>query len=244
MSAPRVSFVSLGCPKALVVPSASSRACAPKAMRSPANMTAPISSSSTPAASSIRPRRNRSRRSAPRMAENGKVIVTGCMGAEPEQIRDRFPNVLAITGPQAYESVMAAVQQAALPSRDPYIDLLPPQGVEADAAPLRLSARFRKAATTAAPSASSRAAWRSRFPAGRRCAARGRKTGQGRRRSCSSSRRTPVPTASISNTRRPCSAIVKCARSSSIAPRTGQARHRGCECTMSTPTRMSPTSSR
>jgi ribosomal protein S12 methylthiotransferase len=37
------------------------------------------------------------------MAENGKVIVTGCMGAEPEQIRDQFPNVLAITGPQAYE---------------------------------------------------------------------------------------------------------------------------------------------
>ena len=47
------------------------------------------------------------------MAENGKVIVTGCMGAEPEQIRDAYPNVAAITGPQAYESVMAAVRAAA-----------------------------------------------------------------------------------------------------------------------------------
>src|SRR5215210_3074681 len=46
------------------------------------------------------------------MAENGKVIVTGCMGAEPEAIRERFPNVLAITGPQAYESVLAAVHEA------------------------------------------------------------------------------------------------------------------------------------
>jgi ribosomal protein S12 methylthiotransferase len=46
------------------------------------------------------------------MAENGKVIVTGCMGAEPEQIRDRFPNILAVTGPQAYESVVSAVHEA------------------------------------------------------------------------------------------------------------------------------------
>ena len=45
------------------------------------------------------------------MAENGKVIVTGCMGAEPEQIRDAYPDVAAITGPQAYESVMEAVHR-------------------------------------------------------------------------------------------------------------------------------------
>ncbi len=64
------------------------------------------------------------------MAENGKVIVTGCMGAEPEQIRDRFPNVLAITGPQQYESVVAAVHQAAPPAHDPFLDLVPPQGVK------------------------------------------------------------------------------------------------------------------
>src|SRR4051812_13448781 len=64
------------------------------------------------------------------MAENGKVIVTGCMGAEPEQIRDRFPDLLAITGPQAYESVVAAVHRAAPPAHDPFLDLVPPQGVK------------------------------------------------------------------------------------------------------------------
>jgi ribosomal protein S12 methylthiotransferase len=64
------------------------------------------------------------------MAENGKVIVTGCMGAEPEQIRDKFPNVLAITGPQAYESVVSAVHQAVPPAHDPFLDLVPPQGVK------------------------------------------------------------------------------------------------------------------
>lgn len=64
------------------------------------------------------------------MAENGKVIVTGCMGAEPEQIREHFPNVLAITGPQAYESVVSAVHQAVPPAHDPFVDLVPPQGVK------------------------------------------------------------------------------------------------------------------
>ncbi|PVE23377.1 30S ribosomal protein S12 methylthiotransferase RimO [Microvirga sp. KLBC 81] len=64
------------------------------------------------------------------MAENGKVIVTGCMGAEPEQIREQFPNVLAITGPQAYESVVSAVHRAVPPAHDPFIDLVPPQGVK------------------------------------------------------------------------------------------------------------------
>ncbi|KAA2241092.1 30S ribosomal protein S12 methylthiotransferase RimO [Salinarimonas soli] len=64
------------------------------------------------------------------MAENGKVIVTGCMGAEPDQIRDRFPNLLAITGPQAYESVVQAVHQAVPPSHDPFVDLVPDHGVK------------------------------------------------------------------------------------------------------------------
>ena len=64
------------------------------------------------------------------MAENGKVIVTGCMGAEPDEIRERFPDVLAITGPQPYESVVSAVHAAAPPAHDPYLDLVPPQGVK------------------------------------------------------------------------------------------------------------------
>jgi ribosomal protein S12 methylthiotransferase len=64
------------------------------------------------------------------MAENGKVIVTGCMGAQPEQIRDRFPDVLAVTGPQQYETVVAAVHEAAPPAHDPFVDLVPPQGLK------------------------------------------------------------------------------------------------------------------
>ena len=63
------------------------------------------------------------------MAENGKVIVTGCMGAEPEQIREAFPNVSAITGPQAYESVMEAVRLAAPAPHSRFIDLIPGEGV-------------------------------------------------------------------------------------------------------------------
>jgi ribosomal protein S12 methylthiotransferase len=64
------------------------------------------------------------------MSENGKVIVTGCMGAEPEQIAEKFPNVLAITGPQAYESVLEKVHLAAPPAHDPFVDLVPPQGIK------------------------------------------------------------------------------------------------------------------
>src|SRR4026209_606262 len=64
------------------------------------------------------------------LAENGKVIVTGCMGAEPEKITAKFPNVFAITGPQQYESVVEAVHRAAPPAHDPYVDLVPPQGIK------------------------------------------------------------------------------------------------------------------
>ena len=61
--------------------------------------------------------------------DNGKVIVTGCLGAEPEVITARFPNVLAITGPQHYEGVMDAVHKALPPQHDPYTDLVPAQGI-------------------------------------------------------------------------------------------------------------------
>ena len=64
------------------------------------------------------------------LAENGKVVVTGCMGAEPEKITAAHPNVLAVTGPQQYESVLAAVHRAAPPQHDPHTDLIPPQGVK------------------------------------------------------------------------------------------------------------------
>lgn len=63
------------------------------------------------------------------MRENGRVIVTGCMGAEANKIRDIFPDVLAVTGPQQYEAVVEAVHEAAPPMHDPFVDLVPPQGI-------------------------------------------------------------------------------------------------------------------
>ena len=64
--------------------------------------------------------------------ENGKVIVTGCLGAKPADIQLRYPNVLAVTGPQAYEEVMQAVHEQLPPaqSHDALIDLVPPQGIK------------------------------------------------------------------------------------------------------------------
>ena len=63
------------------------------------------------------------------LAENGRVIVTGCLGAEEDYIRGTHPSVLAVTGPQQYEQVLDAVHQAVPPSPDPFIDLLPASGV-------------------------------------------------------------------------------------------------------------------
>ena len=66
------------------------------------------------------------------IAENGKVIVTGCMGVEESVIRNVHPSVLSVTGPQQYEEVVRAVHSAAPPKKDhnPYLDLVPPQGVK------------------------------------------------------------------------------------------------------------------
>ena len=64
------------------------------------------------------------------IAENGRVVVTGCMGREAEVIRARFPDVLAITGPQQYEEVVAAVHEAAPPVPSPYVDLVPEAGLK------------------------------------------------------------------------------------------------------------------
>ncbi|HQY37602.1 MAG TPA: 30S ribosomal protein S12 methylthiotransferase RimO, partial [Pseudomonadota bacterium] len=64
------------------------------------------------------------------MAENGKVVVTGCLGARAALIRERFPDVLSISGPQDYGSVMNAVHAQLPPRHDPYQDLVPPQGIK------------------------------------------------------------------------------------------------------------------
>jgi ribosomal protein S12 methylthiotransferase len=63
------------------------------------------------------------------LQENGRVIVTGCLGAEPEYITGAHPKVLAVTGPHQYEAVLDAVHSAVPPAPDPFIDLLPATGV-------------------------------------------------------------------------------------------------------------------
>jgi ribosomal protein S12 methylthiotransferase len=130
MSAPRISFVSLGCPKALVDSEriiTRLRAEGYEIARRHdgadlvvVNTCGFLDSARDESLEAI----------GEALSENGRVIVTGCLGAEPDVIRDRHPNVLAITGPQAYESVMAAVHEAAPPAHDPFVDLLPPQGVK------------------------------------------------------------------------------------------------------------------
>src|SRR3954447_25670232 len=130
MSAPRVSFVSLGCPKALVDSEriitrlraegyelARSHAGADLAV---VNTCGFLDSAQAESLAAIGKALN----------ENGKVIVTGCMGAEPEKITARYPQVLAITGPQQYESVVEAVHRALPPRHDPFFDLLPPEGIK------------------------------------------------------------------------------------------------------------------
>jgi len=129
-SAPRISFVSLGCPKALVDSEriiTQLRAEGYELTKSHQGADAVIintcgflDSAKQESLDAI----------GAAMAENGKVIVTGCMGAEPEQIRDAYPKVAAITGPQAYESVMKAVHEAVPPAHDPFIDLVPEQGIK------------------------------------------------------------------------------------------------------------------
>jgi ribosomal protein S12 methylthiotransferase len=63
------------------------------------------------------------------LAQNGRVIVTGCLGARPDTITERHPSVLKVTGPHAYEEVVGAVHEHLPPKHDPFLDLVPPQGV-------------------------------------------------------------------------------------------------------------------
>ena len=65
------------------------------------------------------------------LRENGKVIVTGCLGARDEEILKHYPQVLSVSGPQAYETVLNAVHEVVEPPQhNPYIDLVPPQGIK------------------------------------------------------------------------------------------------------------------
>ena len=64
------------------------------------------------------------------LEENGKVIVTGCLGAESDKVLAAHPDVLAVTGPHAYEEVMSAVRKQVKPAHDPFLDLVPAQGIK------------------------------------------------------------------------------------------------------------------
>ena len=63
------------------------------------------------------------------LEHNGRVIVTGCLGARPERIRERHPRVLEVTGPHDYAAVLQAVHTHLPPRHDPFLDLVPPQGI-------------------------------------------------------------------------------------------------------------------
>lgn len=64
------------------------------------------------------------------MSENGKVIVTGCLGKQEQRLKTQFPQLLAVTGPNAMTEVMTAIHQHLPPQHDPYMDLVPPSGVK------------------------------------------------------------------------------------------------------------------
>ena len=129
-AAPKISFVSLGCPKALVDSEriiTRLRAEGYELARKHdgadiviVNTCGFLDSAKQESLSAI----------GDAMAENGKVIVTGCMGAEPEQISTVYPGVLSITGPQQYESVLDAVHRALPPAHNPHLALVPPQGIK------------------------------------------------------------------------------------------------------------------
>jgi ribosomal protein S12 methylthiotransferase len=127
---PKVSFVSLGCPKALVDSEriiTRLRAEGYEVSRHHAgadvvvvNTCGFLNSAQSESLAAIGEALN----------ENGKVIVTGCMGAEPEKITSVYPGVLAVTGPQQYKTVIDAVHRAVVPRPDPFLDLLPPEGIK------------------------------------------------------------------------------------------------------------------
>jgi ribosomal protein S12 methylthiotransferase len=131
MQIPRIGFVSLGCPKALVDSEriitqlrAQGYEMSPtysKADLVIVNTCGFIESAVEESLATIQEA----------LAENGKVIVTGCLGVKADMIRERCPGVLHISGPQSYESVVKAVhQQLPPPPQDPFISLVPPQGIK------------------------------------------------------------------------------------------------------------------
>src|SRR4051794_38282257 len=128
--APKVSFVSLGCPKALV----DSERIITRLRAEGYELTRAHEGADVAVVNTCGFLESAQAESLAAIGKavhaNGKVIVTGCMGAEPEKIIARYPGVLAVTGPQQYESVVEAVHRAVPPQHDPFLDLLPPEGIK------------------------------------------------------------------------------------------------------------------
>ena len=126
--APKVGFVSLGCPKALV----DSERIMTK-LRSEGYEIAPEYKSADVVIVNTCGFLNSAKQESleaigEAVAENGRVIVTGCLGVERDRIMSAHPRVLAVTGPHQYEAVMDAVHDALPPLHDPFLDLVPPEG--------------------------------------------------------------------------------------------------------------------
>lgn len=127
--APKVGFVSLGCPKALV----DSERIITK-LRAEGYQIAPDYDGADVVVVNTCGFLNSAKEESlaaigEAIAENGKVIVTGCLGVEKDLITRTHPGVLAVTGPHQYEDVVAAVHNVLPPLHDPYVDLVPPQGL-------------------------------------------------------------------------------------------------------------------
>ena len=178
---PPVSFVSLGCPKALVDTERIITPLRAEGYALSREHGARISSSSTPAASSTARRRNRSKRSARRWPRTARSSSPAAWAPSRRRSPTSYPNALAITGPQQYESVVDGGASRGAAAARPVPRSGAAAGHQAHAAPLRLSEDFRRLQQPLHVLHHPEAARRSRLAPGRRRAARGRAAGRGRR---------------------------------------------------------------
>lgn len=132
MAAPRIGFVSLGCPKALV----DSERILTQLRQDGYELVSDYAGADAVVVNTcgfIDSAREESLEAiGEALRENGRVIVTGCMGTDAKTIRKAHPEVLSVSGPQAYEEVVRAVREAApcKPQHDPFVELVPPQGIK------------------------------------------------------------------------------------------------------------------